>query len=239
MLNQVVKYQPRTLADAAFETIRHQIPVGQLTPGTKINQANLVERLDISLIPLREVLRKLEAEGLVRILPHHGAFVSPISRDELEELYTIRELLEGMATTAAVSRLAGNDLAQLGRLLSEMERVTPTEDYAGLLRLNREFHLTIYQASGRRFLCELIASFWEKRARYRARYVYLPGHSVQPITEHKQIFRALQNRCVKEAVRAVRNNIRQTMIGLLAAYDKTHESEARPTQSPLPDEEDY
>lgn len=238
MVNQTLQLQPRTLAAAASETIRRQILAGQLAPGTKINQARLAQNLGISLVPLREALRKLEAEGLVRIVPHRGAFVTPISRDELEDLYAIRVLLEGMATRAAVSRMTGEDLTQLARLLSEMEQETPKEDYADLLQLNREYHLTIYQASGRHFLCELIESLWEKSARYRALYVYLPGRSVQALEEHREIFRGLQNRWVKEAVRAVRNNIRQTMIGLLAAYDKTHESEGAPSESGLP-EDDY
>src|SRR5215469_10788677 len=94
----------RTLAGVAFETVRSQILRWQLAPGTKVNQASLAEQLGISLVPLREALRKLEAEGLVQIVPHRGVFVSPISRDELEDLYTIRMILEGMATRGAVVR---------------------------------------------------------------------------------------------------------------------------------------
>ena len=93
-----LEQMPRTLASFAFERIRDAIIIGELRPETKINQAALADQLGVSLVPIREALQKLEAEGLVQIKPRRGAFVSPISRKELEDLYAVRELLEGMAT---------------------------------------------------------------------------------------------------------------------------------------------
>jgi DNA-binding GntR family transcriptional regulator len=215
----------RTLAGVAFETVRSQILRRELAPGIKINQASLADQLGISLVPLREALRKLEAEGLVQIVPHRGVFVCPISRDELEDLYTIRMLLEGMATRAAVARLTDDHVAKLSALHLEMEQETSREDYAKLLLINRAFHLTLYEVSGRSFLCDTINGLWKKSERYRALYVHLPGRSLQALKEHKEILQALQGRYAKEAVRAVRNNIRQTMVGLLSAFDKSQEAE--------------
>ena len=225
----------RTLAGVAFETVRSQVLRRELAPGTKINQASLANQLGISLVPLREALRKLEAEGLVQIVPHRGVFVCPISRDELEDLYTIRMILEGMATRAAVARLTDDHVAKLSALLLEMEQETSREDYAKLLLLNRAFHLTLYEVSGRRFLCDSITGLWKKSERYRALYVHLPGRSRQALTEHKEILQALQGRYAKEAVRAVRNNIRQTMAGLLSAFDESHETEPSASEPVLSD----
>jgi DNA-binding GntR family transcriptional regulator len=232
---------PRTLAGAVVQGIREHIVTGKLRLGSKIDQTRLAKEFGISVVPLREALRKLEAEGLVRIIPHRGAFVSRISRDELEDLYAIRETLEEMVTRAAVPRLTSEDLVRLGELTLEMERETRAEqnDYAHLLRLNREFHLTIYKVSGRRFLCETITGLWEKSALYRSLYVYLPGRSAQALEEHREILRALQNRWVTGAVRAVRNNIRQTMVGLLSAFDRSRESEVSPAETGLPDQENF
>ena len=200
--------------------MRRMILGGQLPPGSKIDQANLAEQLGISLVPLREALRKLEAEGLVRIVPHRGAFVTPISREELADLYSIREILEGLATGAACRRLADEELRKLRCLISEMEPETSNEDHTALLNLNRQFHLTIYNGSGRSLLCGLIASLWDKSERYRSLYVNVLGRSGQAHAEHKQILQALEERCAKEAVRAVRDNIRQTKIVLLASFDQ-------------------
>ena len=225
MVSTGIENPVRTLAGLAAETVRSQILRRELAPGIKINQASLADQLGISLVPLREALRKLEAEGLVQIVPHRGVFVCTISRDELEDLYTIRMLLEGMATRAAVARLTDDHVAKLSALVLEMEQETSREDYAKLLLLNRAFHLTLYEVSGRSFLCDLITGLWKKSERYRALYVHLPGRSRQALTEHKEILQALQGRYAKEAVRAVRNNIRQTMAGLLSAFDKSQETE--------------
>jgi len=225
MVSTGLENSVRTLAGVAVETVRSQILRRQLAPGTKLNQASLAEQLGISLVPLREALRKLEAEGLVQIVPHRGVFVCPISRDELEDLYTIRMILEGMATRAAVARLTDDHVAKLSALVLEMEQETCREDYAKLLLINRAFHLTLYEVSGRRFLCDSITGLWKKSERYRAFYVHLPGRSRQALSEHHEILQALQGRWAKEAVRAVRNNIRQTMTGLLFAFDKGYETE--------------
>ena len=225
MVSTGLENRVRTLAGVAFESVRSQILRRQLAFGTKLNQASLAEQLGISLVPLREALRKLEAEGLVQIVPHRGVFVCTISRDELEDLYTIRMILEGMATRAAVARLTDDHVAKLSALVLEMEQETSREDYAKLLLINRAFHLTLYEVSGRRFLCDSIIGLWKKSERYRALYVHLPGRSRQALSEHQEILQALQGRWAKEAVRAVRNNIRQTMTGLLLAFDKGHEAE--------------
>jgi DNA-binding GntR family transcriptional regulator len=112
-------------------------------------------------------------------------------------------------------------------------------DYTELLRLNQEFHFTIYTLSGRRFLCETIAGLWERSTLYRSLYVSLPGRSAQALEEHKEILRALQNRWVTGAVRAVRNNIRQTMVGLLSAFDRIQESEGSPAEAGLSEQGNF
>jgi DNA-binding GntR family transcriptional regulator len=218
---------PRTLAGAAFIGIRDAVLSGELAPGSKINQNGFAEKLGVSLVPIREALQRLEAEGLVRIVPHRGAFVSSISRGEMEDLYDVREVLEGMATKHAVLKLRDEDLVQLNSLVSCMERETERSNVAGLLRLNYDFHFRIYQGSGRRFLCHLISGLWEKSALYRAAYVNLPGRSGQALREHKAILRTLQNREIRKAVSAIRNNIRQTSLGLLAALETESRDQRR------------
>jgi DNA-binding GntR family transcriptional regulator len=216
----------RTLAGAASEAIRDQILGWRYPPGTRIDQVDLARQLGISLVPLREALRKLAAEGLVQIVPHRGVFVCQISRDELKDLYSVRIILEGIATRVAVPRVTDECIARLTRLLSKMEHETPKEQYTDLLLLNREFHFTVYSASGRAFLCELIADLWEKSERYRAFYVHLPGRSLQALKEHKEVLHALRCRQANKAVRAVRNDIRQTMTDLLSVFEKGHKIEA-------------
>lgn len=219
-----LKRLPATLASGAFETIRHDIVIGKLKPGTRIDQRAMAEELGMSVVPIREALRRLQAEELVHIVPRRGVFVTPISRDELVDIYTIREALEGIATRFATDNLTSVEMAELNRLVEKMEQLTEQQQHDELLVLNREFHLTIYRASQRIFLCDLITDLWGKAARYRAAYVNLPGGSRQALSDHRDILRALQNRDVEAAVKAVQNNIRKTMMGLVAAFDSRSEA---------------
>ena len=214
-----LKRIPATLGTGAFESIRRDILVGKLKPGTRIDQQALAQELGTSVVPIREALRRLEAEELVRIIPRRGAFVSPVSRGELVDIYVIREALEGIATRSAAENLTSVELDELARLIANMEQLTEREEYEELLVLNREFHLAIYRASGRQFLCDLITDLWGKAARYRATYVKLPGGSRQALDDHREILQSLQERNVEAAVRAVQNNIRETMTRLLSVFD--------------------
>jgi len=180
---------------------------------------SLAGQLGISVVPLREALRKLEAQGLVRIVPHRGAYVSPISREEIEDIYSIRITLEGMATRQAVLRLADGDLEKLGVLIHQMESALGLHDYPKLLELNKEFHWTIYEASGRTCLCDIISKLLTMSMRYRTAYIHMPDRARQAHEEHKEILSAILNRSGKEAVWALQNNIRQTMVGLISAFE--------------------
>lgn len=210
----------RTLSIEVLEWFRNEILTGQLTPDTRIDQRAIALRLGVSLVPVREALRKLEAEGLIQIVPHRGAYVPRISRDEMEDIYALRLVIEGMATRYAVERITADELGKMGQLIAEMETATAAQNYAKLLVLNREFHFAIYGASGRPSLCEIISHLWVRSERYRATYIHSSDRSKQALEEHKEILDAVRNRSTRKAVRALRNNVRQTMIGLLAAFDE-------------------
>jgi DNA-binding GntR family transcriptional regulator len=210
----------RTLSIEVLEWFRNEILTGQLTPDTRIDQRAIALRLGVSLVPVREALRKLEAEGLIQIVPHRGAYVPRISRDEMEDIYALRLVIEGMATRYAVGRITADELGKMSQLIAEMETATAAQNYAKLLVLNREFHFTIYGASGRPSLCEIISHLWVRSERYRATYIHSSDRSKQALEEHKEILDAVRSSSTRKAVRALRNNVRQTMIGLLAAFDE-------------------
>jgi DNA-binding GntR family transcriptional regulator len=174
----------------------------------------------MSLVPIREALRKLEAEGFVRILPRRGVYVSPISRGEMEDVYAIRLVLESIATKESVLRITDQEVEMLADLISRMEGALHSRDYSELLELNQRFHFAIYGASGRHYLCSLISHLWENSARYRTSYIQIPERANQAHEEHKEILLAVQERSVERAVQAVDNNIRQTMLGLLSSFDQ-------------------
>src|SRR5579862_1129054 len=151
-----------THAAIAFSYLREAVLKGTLRPNQRIHQVTLAQQLGMSLVPIREALRKLEAEGFVRIMPHRGVYVSAISRDEMEDVFAIRLAIEGMATKLAVLRITDQEVEKLAELISKMEVALHSSDHLELLDLNQRFHFTLYEASGREYLCSLISHLWQK-----------------------------------------------------------------------------
>jgi Transcriptional regulators len=211
---------PMTVTDYVVDAIRKGILTGDYSLGEKLDQKLLAEKLGVSVIPVREGLRQLEAEGLIRLVPRRGAFVAELSITELKEIYLIREVLEGLAAELAVPNLDSSAFNQLESLLGQMEEATAEQDYSRLLELNRTFHFTIYEAARRPILLQIIASLWDRSSLCRRVYLYLPGRASQALAEHKEIYQASKQRDAQWAHQAVRKNVRQTIEGILARLNQ-------------------
>jgi DNA-binding GntR family transcriptional regulator len=214
---------PVTVTDYVANSIRERILAGFYAAGTRLDQQTLIGDLGASLIPIRESLRQLEVEGLVQIHPHRGAFVAELSITELKEIYFVREVLEETATQLAVSRLSVQKLDVLDALIEKMESATNVNDYAQLFDLNRAFHFTLYETSGNSLLIQMISGLWDRSRRYRQLYTYLPERASQALVEHKEIYAACMAGDADKAGTAVRNNVHQTTIGILAKFPEQNE----------------
>jgi DNA-binding GntR family transcriptional regulator len=216
---QIRENGPITVTDYVVNSIRERILAGHYVAGARLDQQTLIEELGVSLIPIRESLRQLEAEGFVQIHPHRGAFVAELSITELKEIYLVREVLEETAAQLAVPNLSAQKLDDLAVLIEKMERATDANDYAQLFNLNRAFHFTIYQASDNSLLTQMISGLWDRSRRYRQLYTHLPQRAAQALVEHKDIFAACKAGDSVSAGTTVRNNVRQTTMGILAKYN--------------------
>ena len=203
-----------TVTQFVTESIRERILSGEYAPGTKLDQLVLVGEFGASLIPVRESLRQLDAQGFIRLYPHRGAYVADLSIAELKEIYLVREALEEMATRLAVPRLTERALANLKGLVLQMESATADCDYAGLLQLNRTFHFTIYRACDNELLIEMIEGLWDRSSRYHHLYTHLPNRAPRALAEHRLIYAACVAGDAEKAGRAVRKNVKQTVQGL-------------------------
>jgi len=210
---------PITVTEFVVNSIRERILAGYYVAGARLDQQTLIGDLGVSLIPVRESLRQLEAEGFVQIHPHRGAFVAELSITDLKEIYLVREVLEETATQMAVPNLSVQKLDDLAALIEKMERATDANDYAQLFNLNREFHFTIYEASDNSLLIQMIGGLWDRSRRYRQLYTHLPKRASQALVEHKEIYLACKVGNYVSAGTAVRNNVRQTTVGILAKFN--------------------
>jgi DNA-binding GntR family transcriptional regulator len=198
---------PRTVKETLVETLRDEIVQGDHAPGQYLRLEEIAARFDVSTMPVREALRDLEAEGLVTSFPHRGAMVTRLSPDELEDIYDIRVVLEEMATRLAVPFLTEATLAELTSLVEQMDN--HLSDVATLVRLNHQFHLTLYEASGRRHLCEI-----NRNLRYRSQHylhvfiVEAKSENIPPTQrEHRAILEACKRGDAELAATLMREHV--------------------------------
>lgn len=144
-----------TLRTRVTDSVRQAILQGILLPGGQVNQAQIAAKLGISRGPLREALRQLEEEGLVQSYPHRGTFVTEITPAYIEEVYSIRRVLE----TFAVTRMMAHDdtaiVAQLGHIVEGMQAAAREGNLTRLNELDFEFHAAIIRGAEHNLLTQL------------------------------------------------------------------------------------
>ncbi len=181
-----------TKLERAAQILREAILQGDLRPGQKLKQQELAERLGMSATPVREVLRILEAEGLLVHIPHQGVFVAEASPENTEEITPIRVALESLAVKLAVPRLSQDDIANLERLAQGVEQAWQEMDLARVRRNNYHFHTTIYRACGSQILCGMIGRLWP---RFATDLLWMiPGRAERSIEQHRALLEAIKSR---------------------------------------------
>ena len=176
----------------------------------------MAEGLGVSLVPIREALGRLQAAGLVEIVPHRGVFVSSVSAEELVDIYTVREILEEQAARLAVSRLSHADGETLAALANAMSVAVKAKDHGRLLEHNRELHFTIYRAAGRRHMLEVIEKLWDLSARYAHLQLHaVPERPAQAMFEVRRIVEACRRRDGDALALMLRYKLHQTRVELL------------------------
>jgi DNA-binding GntR family transcriptional regulator len=149
----------RGKSDVIAATVREQIITGELAPGTPLRQRDLAAKFGVSPTPVREALRRLEAEGLVENDLHKGATVIQTGIDAEEEGYAVRAVLESQAARAAARRATDKDIAELRALHKQF--ADARAGHPSLPELNRRFHFRIYEASQSPVLLALLRLLWQ------------------------------------------------------------------------------
>lgn len=212
----------KTIAALVEERIQQAILEGVLPPGTRIDQNKLAADLNVSIVPVREALKKLEAEGFVRINPRRGAFVTETSVENMEDLYFARAIMEGEAAFHAAKKLTADDLKTLVRLHDEMNHALETHDYERFSTANHAFHFVIYSAAGSIYLSNAIATLWDLAVRYRFRYLMLKDQTEVIRQEHLTILDACRAHDAERLREAIVAHMYRTMQGIKAYIVSAH-----------------
>ncbi|MBM7714331.1 DNA-binding GntR family transcriptional regulator [Bacillus thermophilus] len=133
-----------TIVKNVTKRLRKAILDGTLKEGDRLIQEEWAERLKVSRMPIREALTQLQIEGLVELVPHKGAVVTPITKDNIEEIYHLRSMLEGLAVEKSLPYLTEEDKQHLYDILIQMETLELTDETNDqYIQLNASFHQTL------------------------------------------------------------------------------------------------
>jgi len=184
----------KPLREIVFETIRCAIITGELKPGQRLMEVQLAEEMGVSRTPVRESIRKLELEGLVKMVPRKGAYVTPMSVNDLKEMMEIRRALEGLAAELASKNVSEEQIEQLYFANQRFGEAALENDEEGIIKYDMDIHEIIYKASGNLKLLQMINSLREQMQRFRAEYVHRIDDKNPLVNQHMEIIKGIENR---------------------------------------------
>ena len=186
----------RTLSDRVFTRLQDDIVLGVLKPGTKLGEIELAARYGVSRGPLREAIRRLESRKLVERVAHVGTRVAQLTRDDLIEIYRVREALEGMAARLAAENMTQAEVQGLHELLSQHEQQQDLqEDVAYFQREgDLDFHYRIIHGSHNHTLIDLlIGELYHLVRMYRYQFSTVSNRPKKALAEHRRIVEAIES----------------------------------------------
>lgn len=202
--------------EAAFEKIKEAIIKGHFKPGEKLVEQTLAQEMGVSRTPVREAIRRLEAEGFVVSIPRKGVVVSRADKEEIVQLYSIRAELEGLAARWAIENADEDDIRKLDEAISRMEETAASGDLDGVVQSNALFHDAIAQASKSRILCTLLKTLQDNIQRFRFQSLHLSGRPEAALAEHKEIVAAIKEKKTEEADRLLKEHLQNACAAALA-----------------------
>lgn len=208
---------PLTLADSVAAQLRGLILDGTLPPGTPLRLAPLAQRLGVSVMPVRDALRLLEADRLVVVTPRRGSVVSPLSIEDAEEIYAVRVALESLCARHAAERLTDADVAVLEVRFAEMEDAEKDRDLRSFIEADHLFHRTLYRLAERPRLLAQIEDLTERSSRYLP-FLYRAWQMAEdPLDAHRPLLQAVRARDAELVGRLTREHMEAAAIRLLVA----------------------
>jgi DNA-binding GntR family transcriptional regulator len=210
---------PLSKSERAYAWLHQRISWGDFAAGYRLVLAPIAEELDMSVVPVREAIRRLEAEGLVTFERNVGARVAVI--DEQEYVYAMQTLglVEGSATALAAPLLSSDDLERAEAVNEQMTRLLDDFDPHEFTRLNQRFHAVLYERCPNPHIRELVHRGWGRLANLRdSTFAFVPDRSQHSVAEHVQLIELIRQGADPLTIElAARDHRWRTMNAFIAA----------------------
>lgn len=182
-----------SLRGRVFNKIREDILSGRLLENEELRETSISEELGVSRTPVREALRQLELEGLIRIIPNKGAYVTGISSSDVADIYEIRSLLEGLCAKWATSRISSEKIDEMEEIILLSEFHLSKNHFDQLIELDNRFHQLLYDACESKILIHLLKDFHQYVQKQRQQTLSDYERSKESVAEHKAIMEAMRS----------------------------------------------
>jgi len=212
--------------EMAYEFLKSSVLSGHLNPGERLTEEYLAKKLGVSRTPVREALHKLESEGLIKPLETRGFIVSRDSKDEVEELFELRAILEGHALRIICGRISEEDLKKLGRLIAGAEDALRRKRMEEVFKWNTKFHDTLHGiVVDKKRLHRLLVNIRKYILRYRRDTLQYPDGGKRAVDGHRKILLALRLKDPDLCERMMREHIQEAKVDAEQfLFEKTEES---------------
>lgn len=210
------EYADHSLRGRVFEKLREDILSGVYKEREELREVSIGAELGVSRTPVREALRQLELEGLVKIIPNKGAYVTGITQADVRDIYMIRSMLEGLCVRWATEHITEEQVTELEEilLLSEFHLKKEAECAEQVSVLDGRFHRVLYKASDSRVMEHVLTDFHKYVKMARRMSVGSKSRAAKSVREHKEILEAIKRKDADMAEMLANRHIMNVMANL-------------------------
>lgn len=199
----------RPIREIVFLELKKAIFDGRIKEGEHLVENKIAEKMNVSRTPVREALRQLEAEGLVVNIPRRGAIVRGITMKDAEEIYDLREVLEGLGARLACKHITEDNINRLKKILILMEDAIKKKEYNEYLELHKDYNNIILSSSKNKRLQSMMKNIYEHLISLRSVSLYTEDRRFLALEEHKQIVDAIERKDELGAEEITKKHIRK------------------------------
>jgi len=203
------------LSQKVYQVIKKEIVYGMLEPGTKLSENKLAQDMQVSRTPIREAIRKLTAQGLIKTSPNKKMTVSEFSLIDMKEVLQVRGALEGLAAGVTAFKINKEEINDLEKNVEKMNQCLRKKNLSAYCELDDQFHDIILNVCGNKWIIKMRNNLSNFIYRYRFKSLSVPGRLNQSLEEHQAIMGALKNHNSEEANRLSKLHMENTVINIL------------------------
>lgn len=211
------------LREIVFKSLSEAIILGELQPGERLMETKLADELGVSRTPVREAIKKLEQEGLVKMTARKGAEVAPINAEDLQEVLEIRKAMETLAVELACNNATKDDIKRLRDANAAISKAIKTKDVEDIMDKDLKFHEAIQTVSRSKRLQKMLDQLRAHIYRYRYAYIRDMKNKETIVEEHTKIIDCIEEKNVRAARKEVELHIEaqeKFIMNVLQGIDK-------------------